>query len=316
MLPSERSASWWRQRRETAKYRPSRLPTAQSPTRWTAPGGRSAAGIRSGSVMRPPRSRAQPLPRRRRVRPPGPGRVAAPDSRRSLVRRLFAVLAPLAAVVLLGGGPALAEPPFDVPEQVTDRAGVLVGDESAVEAAVADLQAEEQVQLFVVYVDSFDGLDPDEWATRTAELSGLGGNDVLFAVAVEDGLYTYNPPADFRLSDQEIEELVASDVRPELSAGDFDGAAVAFAEGLGSGGDSGGGSGLGTVAVVGGIAAVAGGAYLVTRSRRRRQGPPPTQRIERPDPHAGVPTEQLEAQASTALLELDEAVKTSRLDLD
>ncbi|MGY1760089.1 TPM domain-containing protein [Geodermatophilus sp. SYSU D00779] len=228
------------------------------------------------------------------------------------MRRLPAVLVPLAALVLLGGGPALAEPPFDVPAQVTDRAGVLVGDESAVEAAVAELQAEEQLQLFVVYVDSFDGLDPAEWGARTAELSGLGGNDVLFAVAVEDRRYTYNLPADSPLPDQEIEELVASDVEPELTAGDFDGAAVAFAEGLGSDG----GSGVGTIAVVGGIAAVAGGAYLVSRSRRRRQGPPPTQRLERPDPHAGVPTEQLEAQASTALLELDEAVKTSRLDLD
>jgi hypothetical protein len=231
------------------------------------------------------------------------------------VRRLPAVLVLLAALVLLGGGPALAEPPFDVPEQVTDRAGVLVGDESSVEAAVAELQAEDQLQLFVVYVDSFDGLDQEEWATRTAELSGLGGNDVLFAVAVEDRLYAYNPPADFPLSREEIEEIIASDVEPALSAGDFDGAAIALAEGLGGGGgDSGGG--VGTVAVVGGIAAVAGGAYLVSRSRRRRQGPPPTQRIERPDPHAGVPTEQLEAQASTALLELDEAVKTSRLDLD
>ncbi|TFV54126.1 TPM domain-containing protein, partial [Geodermatophilus sp. DF01-2] len=230
------------------------------------------------------------------------------------MRRLSAVLAPLAAVVLLGAGPALAEPPFDVPEQVTDRAGVLVGDESSVEAAVAELQAEEQVQLFVVYVDSFAGLDPREWADRTAELSGFGGNDVLFAVAVEDRLYAYDPPADFSLSRQEIEELIASDVEPELTAGDFDGAAVAFAEGLGSGGE--GGGGLGAIAVVGGIAALAGGAYLVARSRRRRQGPPPTRRLERPDPHAGVPTEQLEGQASTALLELDEAVKTSRLDLD
>ncbi|SDN53573.1 TPM domain-containing protein [Geodermatophilus sp. DSM 45219] len=233
------------------------------------------------------------------------------------MRRLPAVLVPLAALVLFGGGPALAEPPFDVPEQVTDRAGVLVGDESDVEAAVAELQAEEQVQLFVVYVDSFDGLDPRTWADRTAELSGFGGNDVLFAVAVEDRRYAYNPPADLALSEQEIEELIVSDVEPELTAGDFDGAAVAFAEGLARGGGGGGsGSGLGTIAVVGGIAAVAGGAYLITRSRRRRQGPPPTQRLERPDPHAGVPTEQLEAQASTALLELDEAVKTSRLDLD
>src|SRR3712207_758479 len=266
MLPCDRSASWWRQRRETAKYSPSRLPTAQSPTRRTAPGGGSAAGIRSGSSIGASMvSGTVHLPRAPQVRPPGLGRVGAVDPRRSPVRRLPAVLVPLAALVLLGGGPALAEPPFDVPDQVTDRAGVLVGDESAVEAAVAELQAEEQLQLFVVYVDSFDGLSPGEWGTRTAELSGLGGNDVLFAVAVEDRLYTYNPPADFPLSDQEIEELIASDVEPELTAGDFDGAAVAFAEGLGSGGGD-GGSGVGTIAVVGGIAAVAGGAYLDRKS--------------------------------------------------
>src|SRR3712207_3651165 len=242
MLPSDRSASWWRQRRETAKYSPSRLPTAQSPTRRTAPGGRSAAGIRSGSSIGASMvSGPGDLPRGPQVRPPGLGRAAAADPRRSPVRRLPAVLALLAALVLLGVGPALAEPPFDVPEQVTDRAGVLVGDESSVEAAVAELQAEDQLQLFVVYVDSFDGLDQEEWATRTAELSGLGGNDVLFAVAVEDRLYAYNPPADFPLSREEIEGIIASDVEPALSAGDFDGAAIALAEGLGGGGSGGGG---------------------------------------------------------------------------
>ncbi|WNV76095.1 TPM domain-containing protein [Geodermatophilus sp. DSM 44513] len=232
------------------------------------------------------------------------------------MRRLTAVLVPLAAAVLLGGGPALAEEPFDVPEQVTDRADVLgPAQEAQVGDVLVQLQTEDQVQLFVVYVDTFDGVAPRAWANRTAELSGLGGNDVLFAVAVDDGRYAFNPPTDFVLSDQELDRLVASDVEPELRAGDFDGAAVAFAEVLRDGGD--GSGGLGTAAVALGIAAVAGGAYLVTRARRRRaEAPPPTRRIERPDPHAGVPTEELNARASTALLELDEAVKTSRLDLD
>ena len=73
----------------------------------------------------------------------------------------------------------------------------------------------------------------------------------VFAVAVEDRLYAYNPPADFPLSREEIEQIIASDVEPALTAGDFDGAAVALAEGLArGGGDGGGGSGLGTVAVV------------------------------------------------------------------
>ncbi|HST97924.1 MAG TPA: TPM domain-containing protein [Geodermatophilus sp.] len=237
------------------------------------------------------------------------------------MRRLLAVLAPLAALVLLGGGPALAEPPFDVPAQLTDDADVLdPSAESQVEDSLDQLRSAEGTQLFVVYVSSFDGVQQGQWAQATAEASGLGTGDALFAVAVDDRRYGYWVPDDFPLTDAEIEQLLVSDVDPLLSQDDWDGAAVALADGLagdgGGSGDGGSGSGLGTVAVVGGIAAVAGGAYLVSRSRRRRQGPPPTQRLERPDPHAGVPTEQLEGQASTALLELDEAVKTSRLDLD
>ena len=237
------------------------------------------------------------------------------------MRRLLAVLAPLAALVLLGGGPALAEPPFDVPAQLTDDADVLdPSAESQVEDSLDQLRSAEGMQLFVVYVSSFDGVQQGQWAQATAEASGLGTGDALFAVAVDDRRYGYWVPDDFPLTDAEIEQLLVSDVDPLLSQDDWDGAAVALADGLagdgGGSGDGGSGSGLGTVAVVGGIAAVAGGAYLVSRSRRRRQGPPPTQRLERPDPHAGVPTEQLEGQASTALLELDEAVKTSRLDLD
>ena len=236
------------------------------------------------------------------------------------MRRLPAVLVPLAAVVLLGGGPALAAPPFDVPAQLTDDVDVLdAAEEAQVEDSLGELRAADGTQLFVVLVSSFDGVQQGQWAQATAEASGLSTGDALFAVAVDDSRYGYWVPQDSPLTDAEIEQVLVSDVEPLLSEGDWAGAAVALADGLsgdGGGSGNGSGSGLGTVAVVGGIAAVAGGAYLVSRSRRRRQGPPPTQRLERPDPHAGVPTEQLEAQASTALLELDEAVKTSRLDLD
>ena len=77
------------------------------------------------------------------------------------MRRLSVVLALLAALVLSGGGPALAEPPLDVPAQLTDAVDVLSGGEEArVEGALEQLQAEEAVQLFVVYVDSFDDAAP------------------------------------------------------------------------------------------------------------------------------------------------------------
>ncbi len=110
---------------------------------------------------------------------------------------------------------------------------------------------------------------------------------------------------DFRLSDAEIDDLLASDVEPELGDDDWAGAAVAFAEGLGGGG------GLGTLAVVGGLALVGGGAYLVVRSRRRSRAAAAPTRSGPPDPHAGTTTEQLQYQASAALLELDEAVQSS-----
>ncbi|GAA3182034.1 TPM domain-containing protein [Blastococcus jejuensis] len=228
------------------------------------------------------------------------------------MRRSSVVLGVL-ALVLLTGGPALAEEPFRVPEQVTDEADVLVGNTAAVEDAVEELQADEGIQLWVVYVDTFDGIAPTEWTAETFELSGFGDNDVLFAVAVEDRAYQFLPSEGFPLSDAEIEDVIASDVEPELSAGDFDGAAIALADGLGGG--SGGG---GALLVVGAIAVVGGGAYLVSRARRKRKAnePPPVVRLEKPDPYAGTTTAELQARANTALLELDEAVKTSQLDLD
>lgn len=228
------------------------------------------------------------------------------------MRRLSVVLGVLVAL-LLTAGPALAEPPLDVPEQVTDSADVLQGNESAVEDAVAQLQADEGIQLWVVYVDTFDGIEPTDWAAQTYDLSDFGDNDVLFAVAVEDRAYEVRVPENFTVSDADIQDLLASDVEPALTDGDFDGAAVALAEGLG-----GGGGGLGTLAVVGGLVAVGGGAYAISRVRRRRKAlePPPVTRLEKPDPYAGTTTAELQARASTALLELDEAVKTSQLDLD
>jgi hypothetical protein len=225
------------------------------------------------------------------------------------VRRSTVVLWLVAMAVLLGGGPALAEPPFDVPTQITDRAGVLSSaDEDRVQEAVDRLRSEEDVQLFVVYVDSFDGTAPDDWADATAEQSGFGGNDALFAVAVEDRRYGVSVDQ-IPLSDTELDDLLASDVENALAEDDWAGAAVALADGLGGGGNT-------ALWVVGGVAVVGGGAYLVARSRRRKRAAAEAAPVGPPDPHAGVPTDQLQGQASAALLELDEAVQTSQLELD
>jgi uncharacterized membrane protein YgcG len=235
--------------------------------------------------------------------------------------RRFPVVLGAAALVLLSGAPALAEEPFRLDEQVVDEAGVL-GSEAEVSDALEELQAEDGTQLFVVFVDSFEGLSAGEWMQSTGSLSGLGGNDAILAVAVDDRDYAFTLPVTSELSADEANTLAGQAVEPEFAEGDWETGVVAFADILrtgeapGTGGsDSGGG---GALLVVGAIALAGGGAYLVSRSRRRRREaqPPPVVRLEKPDPYAGVSTEELQGRASNALLELDEAMKTSQLDLD
>jgi hypothetical protein len=240
------------------------------------------------------------------------------------VRRLPVVLG-ATALFVLSGGPALAEDPFHLDQQVVDEAGVLSsGEESQVGDALDALQSEDGTQLFVVFVDTFDGLTAGEWMQSTGNLSGLGGSDALLAVAVQDDNYAFTVPSGSDVSVAEADQLAGQAVEPEFAQGDWATGVVAFADILrtgeapGSGGSADAGGGGGALLVVGAIAVVGGGAYLVSRSRRRRREalPPPVQRLERPDPYAGTTTEQLQFRASTALLELDEAMRTSQLDLD
>ncbi|MCW2579382.1 MAG: hypothetical protein JWR82_983 [Blastococcus sp.] len=234
------------------------------------------------------------------------------------MRRLFVVLG-AAALLILPTTAALAEEPFRLEDQIVDEAGVL-GDESEIDAALDELQAEDGTQLFVVFVDSFGGLTRTEWMQQTEQLSGLGNADALLAVAVDDGEYGIDVPDGAAVTRAEAEQLAGQSVDPEFSEGNWEAGVVAFADIVRTGqapgsADSGGG---GALLVVGAIAVVGGGAYLVSRSRRRRREaqPPPVKRLERADPYAGTTTEQLQFRASAALLELDEAMKTSQLDLD
>jgi len=203
------------------------------------------------------------------------------------VRRLSVVLG-ATALLLLSGGPALAEDPFRLDGQVVDEAGVLSsGEESQVADALDQLQAEDGTQLFV-----------------------------------DDRDYAFTVPNGSDVSVSDADQLAGQAVEPEFADGDWATGTVAFADILRTGEAPGSGSadsgGGGALLVVGAIAVVGGGAYLVSRSRRRKREaqPPPVQRLERPDPHAGTTTEQLQSQANNALLELDEAMKTSQLDLD
>lgn len=95
----------------------------------------------------------------------------------------FAVLA---IVLLPGAVSASAAPPLtDIstfvvdPEQATDM-------DAAIEA-VNRVAEQTNFELNVVVVDSFDGMQGDEWALKSAQWSNLDpANQILFAVALDD----------------------------------------------------------------------------------------------------------------------------------
>ena len=236
------------------------------------------------------------------------------------------LLACASAIALASGlaGSGMAEAPLRAADQITDPIRALGGDEGQVREALDRLREDDGTQLFVVFVSSFDGQDGQTWADQSALLSQLGSRDVLLAVAVDDRAYGYSVAEEFPLSDDDLAELTSTDVEPLLSDQDWGGAAIAMADGLRDGGSSSGGVPI--VLLLGG-AAVAGGGYLLYRRRkqaresaddpRRAPGGPSAPGVpEAPrDPHADLSTEQLTFKASSALIDLDDAVQTSTQEL-
>ncbi|MCZ2829919.1 TPM domain-containing protein [Modestobacter sp. VKM Ac-2986] len=243
--------------------------------------------------------------------------------------RLLAVLLALAATLVMTGT-AHAEQPGRLAQPVTDTAGVLGDGAAAAEDAIERLRTQEGIRLYAVFVDTFDGLDRQDWADSTAERSGLGADGIVFAVAVDPSVRSYAVSVDQRspVSDARLRDVLSSDVQPALSASDWSGAVVALADGLAgdgsaagtgsAGSSSGGGGGGGALAVVAGVAVVGGGGYLLVRNRRRRSQVQEQEvaAARAADPFPDETTEQLTFRASGALLELDEAARTSSLELD
>ncbi|MGY1839757.1 MULTISPECIES: TPM domain-containing protein [unclassified Modestobacter] len=152
------------------------------------------------------------------------------------MRRLAIVLGVLA--VLLGPGSlARAEEPMELDGQLTDRADALSGEEEGqVADALAELEAEHGLTLFVTFVSGFDeatGADVD-WAGQTAELSELGESSLLLAVDHDVDAYEWWIAEDSWLGQANVEELMTTEVEPLLTDEDYVGAVTALVEGLGA----------------------------------------------------------------------------------
>ncbi|AUM17214.1 TPM domain-containing protein [Rhodococcus ruber] len=245
---------------------------------------------------------------------------------RSLSLSVPVLLAALAWLLLPGS--ATAEPPFRLPQPITDTAGVLGPAETAqIEQAADALYAEHGVQLWVAYVPTFSGLSSDDWTEQTAQASNFGTDTALLAVATQDREYAlWTPNALSGVTASERDAISTDRIVPQLRNENWAGAAVAAAEGLDealSASGSGSGSGSGTTLLVGGgvIAAGAGGVYLYSKRAKRKRAEAGARAAADTDPTdtdalSALPLEGLELHAQKILVETDNAVRSSHEALE
>ena len=134
---------------------------------------------------------------------------------------LTGAIAVMLRVMLLPGAAAAAEPPFRVPTQITDRAGALSGsDQADVQAALDKLSSEDNINLFVVYVENFDNPTGGQaWGEQTYLASDLGRQRHAAVDRDRSAATTAcGSPPNFKLSTSQLDQ-VAEQRHPPTAGG-------------------------------------------------------------------------------------------------
>ncbi|GAB2674652.1 TPM domain-containing protein [Nocardia goodfellowii] len=232
----------------------------------------------------------------------------------------------LACVALLSA-PVSAAPPGRMGSYVVDDAKALDQAElGRVGGAVEQLYTDRQVRLWINYVPDFSGLGAQSWAERTARESGFGRRDLLLAVATESRDYWFAGDLPEGVSDAELEDLLTREVEPDLHNSQWAEAGIAMADGLDSAMASSDRAGGGrTVLALWGliVLGVLGfGLYWLFRRRQRNE-----QRRAQLDAAraldlgntaalAALPLETLHQLSRDALVDIDNAIRTSAEELE
>ncbi len=212
-----------------------------------------------------------------------------------------------------------ATAPLNLPEQITDQSGALdSGERSEVQSKLDQLARDTGISLYVVYVPTFENpVDGVAWAQASGQLSGMGADNIVLAVATQGRAYGVAVGPGFsKLTSSQISNVTESDIVPALRNSDWAGAAVAATDGYRR---AAGGGGAGWWWAAGGIVVVGGGGYLVYRNRQRKN------QTGSADVPAGVgpdgrpvpvePYQQLSDRSVQALIDTDNAVRASEFEL-
>ena len=242
------------------------------------------------------------------------------------LRRLFGLLATILMAATLVAPTALAEPPFRLPDTITDNAGVLSERQLAdVQKSIDQLYSERRVRLWVVFVDSFAPQGAVGWAQQTRTISDLSNEDAILAVATGQRSYAFLvPSAAAGGSSTKVDDIRRDRIEPALRNNDWAGAATAAATGLGDLGKSGGkGGGLSLIpmVVIAGIGLLVIAALMFWSRRRRAQrhaaDVAAAKNVDPTDPAAlaSVPINALDDLSRSIVVEVDNAVRTSANEL-
>ena len=231
----------------------------------------------------------------------------------------------LAAATLLAPSVA-AEPPFRLPDTVTDNAGVLDERQLAeVQRAVDQLYTERRVRLWVVFVESFAPQGAVGWAQQTRTTSDLSNDDAILAVATGQRSYAFLvPSAAAGGSSTRVDDIRRDRIEPALRNSDWAGAATAAASGLANiskGGGKGGSLSMTPMLVIAGIGLLVIAAMLLWSRRRRAKRHEAdvvaAKNIDPTDPAAlaSVPIGALDDLSRSIVVDVDNAVRTSANEL-
>ncbi|MGD9622516.1 MAG: TPM domain-containing protein [Mycolicibacterium sp.] len=238
------------------------------------------------------------------------------------VARLLSLLLAVLTVGLLCAPAVTAEPPFRIPDYVTDRSGALSPTQRAeVDDALLALYDKERIRLWVVYVDSF-GQGAQSWARSAMQLSDFGDRDALLAVATAERAYAFQVPRAI-MSQSKAAALQRDVIEPALRRDDPAGAAIATAEGLGATATAGPGQGLSMLGFLIAMAILALAVFLLwlwsrRRRRKRREAEfAAAQRVDPSDPNAlaAVSIDALDDLSRKIVVDVDNELRTSEAEL-
>lgn len=221
---------------------------------------------------------------------------------------------------------AFAEDPIDLGgAYIVDRVEAVTASEgNEIIAALDSLYTRADIQLFVVYVSTFTNPSNSiDWADTVAIDNGLGGNDVLLAVAVDDRQYALSIDTAFPLTNSQL-DVVEGAIEAELRDNNWAQAAIAGAQAMEAaatgvvgpidptdpvdpGASTGGG--IPILPIVGGVAVVGAGVFIFSRIRRRNKEGAVTSAPEQ------MTQKQLDQRAGSLLVQLDDSLKTSEQEL-